>query len=116
MPPLKLKPVISGKYVTVWYRTAEAIARAERILVLGHSLRNGDAFFCDMLRANRRAEIIVIARDLETACKDVCTTFQQPMNRYTSIMVQGHQARKFDNRITVVGADLKEIDLKEWLE
>ena len=26
MPPLKLKPVISGKYVTTWYRTAEALA------------------------------------------------------------------------------------------
>ena len=116
MPPLKLKPVISGKYVTVWYHTAEAIAHAERILILGHSLQGNDAFFRDMLRANRRADIIVIARDLEAACKDVCTTFQQPMNRYTSITVQGHQARKYDNRITVVGTDLKEIDLKEWLD
>ena len=116
MPPLKLKPVISGKYVTVWYRTAEAIAHAERILILGHSLQGNDAFFNDMLRANRRADITVIARDLEAACKSVCATFQQPSNRYTSITVQGHQARKFDNRITVVGADLKEIDLSEWLD
>lgn len=116
MPPLKLKPVISGKYVTTWYRTAEALTHAERILILGHSLHGGDAFFNDMLRANRKAEIILIDRDLETACKDVCATFQQPMNRYTPIMVQGHQARKYDNRITVIGADLHEIDLSEWLD
>lgn len=104
MPPLKLKPVISGKYVTTWYRTAEAIARAERILILGHSLHGGDAFFNDMLRANRKAEIIIIDRDLETACKDVCTTFQQPINRYTYLTLQDHPARKYDNRITVIGA------------
>lgn len=116
MPPLKLKPVISGKYVTTWYRTAEALAHAQRILILGHSLHGGDAFFNDMLRANRKAEIIIIDRDLETACKDVCATFQQPINRYTSLMVQGHPARKYDNRITVIGTDLREIDIEEWLD
>ena len=116
MPPLKLKPVISGKYVTTWYRTAEALAHAERILILGHSLHGGDAFFNDMLRANRKAEIIIIDRDLETACKDVCATFQQPINRYTSLMVQGHPARKYDNRITVIGASMEKIDLNEWLK
>ena len=116
MPPLKLKPVISGKYVTTWYRTAEALTHAQRILILGHSLHGGDAFFNDMLRANRKAEIIIIDRDLETACKDVCTTFQQPMNRYTSLTVQGHQARKYDNRITVIGASMEKIDLNEWLK
>lgn len=116
MPPLKLKPVISGKYVTTWYRTAEAIACAERILVIGHSLHTGDAFFNDMLRANRRAETIVIDHDLETACKDACITFQQPESRYTSLTVQGHPARKYDNRITVIGTDLRGIDIEEWLD
>ena len=116
MPPLKLKPVISGKYVTTWYRTAEALAHAERILILGHSLHGGDAFFNDMLRANRKAEIIIIDRDLETACKDVCATFQQPINRYTYLTLQGHPARKYDNRITVIGTDLREIDMEEWMD
>lgn len=116
MPPLKLKPVITGRYVTTWYRTAEAIHRASRILILGHTLHGGDAFFNDMLRANRKAEIIIIDRDLETACKDVCATFQQPINRYTYLTLQGHPARKYDNRITVIGAGLEKIDLNEWLK
>ena len=116
LPPLRLKPVITDKYVTVWYRTAEAIAHAERILILGHSLRSGDAFFCDMLRANRRAEILIIGRNIGKTCQDVCITFQQSANRYTPITVQGHPARKYDNRITAIGADLKEIDLAEWLD
>ena len=116
LPPLKLKPVISGKYVTLWYRTAEALAHAERVLVLGHSLQESDTFFLDMLRANRQGEIIVIGRDLETVCREVCVTFQQPPTRYTPITVQGHPARKYDNRITAIAADLSEIDLSEWMK
>ncbi len=116
MPPLKLKPVISGKYVTTWYRTAEALAHAERILILGHSLHGGDAFFNDMLRANRRAEIIVVGRDLAAACSDVCLTLQLSPTRYTQITVQGHPARKYDNRVTVIAADLHDLDLTDWLE
>ena len=115
MPPLKLKPVISNSYITTWYRSAQALAHAKRILLLGHSLQAGDSFFNDMLRANRQAEIIVIDRDLEAACRSLCSTLQQSANRYTTLNVQGHPARKYDNRITVIGAELTEIDLEEWI-
>jgi DNA-binding transcriptional regulator YhcF (GntR family) len=116
MPPLKLKPVITGRYVTTWYRTAEAIHRASRILILGHTLHGGDAFFNDMLRANRHAEIIVVGRYLAAACSDVCLTLQLSSTRYTQITVQGHPARKYDNRVTVIAADLHDLDLTDWLE
>jgi len=116
MPPLKLKPVITGRYVTTWYRTAEAIHRASRILILGHTLHGGDAFFNDMLRANRHAEIIVVGRDLAAACNDVCLTLQLSPTRYTQITVQGHPARKYDNRVTVIATDLHALDLTDWLE
>ena len=115
MPPLKLKPVISDRYITVWYRTSEAIRRAERILILGHSLHAAESFFCDMVRSNRRAEIILIDRDLETVCRNLCNTLQLSPGRYTTLTVQGHPARKYDNRITVVQADLNDIDLRPWL-
>ena len=116
MPPLKLKPVISNRYITTWYRSAQAIVHAKRILILGHSLQAGDSFFNDMLRANRQAEIIVIDPDLEITCRDICTTLQQSAHRYTTLNVQGYPARKYDNRITVIGADLEEIDIRKWVE
>ena len=115
MPPLKLKPVITGSYIKTWYRSAEVLARADRILILGHSFHSGDAFFNDMLRANRRADILLVDHDLETACNGLCTTFQQSAHRYTPLTLQGFPARKYDNRLTVIGADLREIDLREWL-
>lgn len=116
MPPLKLKPVISDRYITTWYRTSEAIRRAERILILGHSLHTAETFFCDMVRSNRHAEITLIDRDMDTVCRNLCNILQLSINRYTPTTAQGHPARKYDNRITVVQADLNDIDLSPWLQ
>ena len=116
MPPLKLKAVISDCYITTWYRTSVAIRQAERILILGHSIHAAERFFCDMVRNSRQAEITLIDRDMETVCRNLCRTLQLSINRYTPLTVQGYPARKYDNRITVVQADLKDIDLSPWLE
>lgn len=86
------------------------------VIPAGHSLRGGDAFFNDILRANRQTEIIVIDRDHETAGGETCTVLQLPPNQYTPITVQGHSAREYGNHVTVVGADLREVDLEEWLK
>ena len=116
MPPLKLKPVISDRYITTWYRTSEAIGHAERILILGHSLHTTETFFSDMVRSNRHAEITLIDRDMDTVCRNLCRTLQLSPNRYTTLTVQGHPSRKYDNRITVVQADLNDMDLTPWLK
>ena len=116
MPPLKLKPVISDRYITTWYRTSEAIRQAGRILILGHSIHAAESFFCDMVRSNRQAEIILIDRDIDTVSRNLCHTLQLSVGRYSPLTIQGHPARKYDNRITVVQADLGNIDLTSWLE
>ena len=94
MPPLKLKPVISDRYITTWYRTAEAIRQAERILILGHSIHAAESFFCDMVRANRHAEITLIDRDIDTVSRNLCNTLQLSVGRYTTLTVQGHPSAK----------------------
>lgn len=116
MPPLKLKPVISERYITTWYRTSEAIRGAERILVLGHSIHATERFFCDMVRNNRQAEIILVDSNMDSVNRNLCATLQLSENRYTTLTVQGHPARKYDNRILVVEADLNDVDLSPWLE
>ena len=69
-----------------------------------------------MVRNNRRAEITLIDRDIDTVCRNLCNTLQLSLNRYTTLTIQGHPARKYDNRITVVQADLSDIDLSPWLQ
>lgn len=115
MPPLKLMPLLTKRYLVVWYRCAEAVARARRILILGHSLRTGGDFFADMLRSNKEAAITVVDTDMDTISRTVCDIFGLAVRRYTAIKVQDFPARIYDNRITVIGADLKDVDIEGLL-
>ena len=55
---------------------------------------------------------------LRYAQNDRCEVnpLQLSVGRYTTLTVQGHPARKYDNRITRVQADLGDIYLSPWLD
>ena len=115
MPPMKLKPVISRKYIATWYKAAQAIAEASHILLLGCQVDPRDTFFCDMLRANPTAKITMVDSDMESSARDLCRALQLNPNRYTPMRIQGHEARIYGNRVTVIAASLEEIDISEWV-
>lgn len=115
MPPLKIKPVLSRRYITTWYLTSEAIRTAGRILILGHGIHSSESFFSDMVRSNRDAEIILIDRDMDSVSQQLCRILQLSPARFTPLTIQGNAARKYDNRITIINSDLNAIDLSQWL-
>ena len=115
MPPMKLKPVISRKYIATWYKAAQAIAEARHVLLLGCQADPRDTFFCDMLRANPSARITMVDSDMESSARDLCRALQLNPNRYTPTRIQGHEARVYGNRVTVISAGLDEIDISEWV-
>ena len=115
MPPMKLKPVISRKYIATWYKAAQAIAEARHILLLGYRVDPRDTFFCDMLRANPSAKITMVDSDMEPVARDLCRALQLNPNRYTLTRIQNHEARVYGNRVTVISAGLDEIDISEWV-
>ncbi len=111
LPPLKLMPVISQRYIDVWYRTGEMLRHAERVAILGCSLASADNYFCDMLRQSGAKEIIVTAADMEETSRHLCGIFQLASNAYSPCLHSGHKARKYGNRITVVEAEPSDVDL-----
>lgn len=115
MPPLKLKPVISRQYITTWFKSDDVISHADRIVILGYSFTNTDDYFCEMLRGNRDAQIIIIDKDIETVGRNVCRVFQLPWNRYSKQMKDGIEHRRYANRIEIIGADLMGLDLTSLL-
>lgn len=115
MPPMKLKPVISRKYIATWYKAAQAIAEARHVLLLGCQADPRDTFFCDMLRANPTAKITMVDSDMESSARDLCLALQLNPNRYTLTRIQNHEARVYGNRVTVISAGLDEIDISEWV-
>lgn len=112
LPPLKLQPVISKRYIATWYKSAEAIAQAHDIYILGCSFSTPDDYFCDMLRANREARITIYDRNLTAVAPNVCRIFQLNPNRYSKQTIDGKEVRTYDNRITLVQGELEELVLK----
>ena len=115
MPPLKLQPLLSKRYIDTWYKASQLTMRAHRILILGYSFSSSDAYFYDLLRANRSAEIIIIDKNIDTISRNLCNILQLLPTRYTRQVIDGHEHRHYDNRITIIGADLAEIDVSEWI-
>ena len=116
LPPLKLQPIISKRYIDTWYHTSQLMFRANKIVILGCSFTVADNYFCDILCENSDAQIVIIDKDMETVSRNVCDILQLPPNRYSRQMVNGREQRKYNNRVTIVEADLAEVNLDEYLK
>lgn len=114
MPPLKLQTVISRKYIDIWYQASQMLLRANRIIILGYSFSSPDNFFCDYLRENRDAQVVIIDKNIDAVSRNVCRILQLMPNRYSRQVVNGIEHRRYDNRVTIIGADLAEIDLDKY--
>ena len=116
MPPLKLQTIISKKYIDTWYQASQMLLRANRIIIMGYSFSSPDNFFCDYLRENREAQVVIIDKNIEAVSRNVCRILQLAPNRYSRQVVNGIEQRRYDNRVTIVGADLMEIDLEKYVK
>lgn len=89
--------------------------RATKIVVMGYSFASCDAYFSDLLRTNRHLQLIIIDKDIDTLSRHLCPLLHLPHNHYTSQHIGGHERRIYDNRITLVSAELAEVNVKEWV-
>ena len=60
IPPLKLKPVLSNRFIKIWHKAGEWIENAKKIIIIGYSFTYSDEHFNDILRNNRDKEIVII--------------------------------------------------------
>ena len=116
LPSLKLQPIISKRYIDIWYHASQLMDRASKIVILGCSFTAADNYFCDILRENYDAELIIIDKDMETVSRNICNTLQLSSDRYTRQIVNGKEQRKYNNRITIIEADLTDVNLDEYLK
>ena len=115
LPPLKLQTIISKRYIDTWYQASQMLLRATRIVILGYSFSSTDHFFCEYLRDNHDAQIVIIDKNIEAVSHNICHILQLAPNRYSHQMANGIEMRRYDNRVTIVGADLAEVDLERYL-
>lgn len=116
MPPMKLMTLVSGRYIPTWHQASQAITQANRLLLLGLRLDPVKGYFNDLLRLNPTAEIIAVTPDMPATCQTLCRILQLSPNVYTPMRIQGHEARVYNNRVTIISASLDDIDLGEWVK
>ena len=95
---------------------SQLMFRANKIVILGCSFTVADNYFCDILRENSDAQIVIIDKDMDTVSRHVCDILQLPPNRYSRQMVNGKERRKYNNRVTIVEADLADVNLDEYMK
>jgi len=61
VPPLRLKPILSHRYIELWNQASDWVKEANHIVVVGYSFNNADEHFNDILRchSDRRIDIVV---------------------------------------------------------
>lgn len=68
VPPLRLKPILSNKYIELWSQASKWIKESKHIIVVGYSFNSADEHFNDILRNsytenNAKIDIIVPEAD-----------------------------------------------------
>ena len=116
LPPLKLQTIISRRYIDTWYQASQMLLRANRIVILGYSFSSTDHFFCEYLRDNHDAQIVFIDKNIEAVSHNVCSILQLSPSHYSRQLLDGMELRRYANRVTIVCADLAEVDLERFFK
>lgn len=115
VPPLRLKPILSHKYIELWAKASDWIKQADHIIVVGYSFNTADEHFNDILRclhSDKRIDIIVPEATTDYFKKRIEKIFGIPSNQFDTTSVQGKQAVQKGN-IRLIKGCATEIDVNQ---
>lgn len=112
IPPLKLKPVLSNKYIDIWHKASEWIRNASKIIIVGYSFAYADEHFNDILRSNQGKEVYVINPSAEQLMERLSKIYGYRRDDFTQTTIQGKSAYQCHN-LKLIKAKADEINLEE---
>lgn len=114
VPPLRLKPILSHRYIDLWSRASDWVEEAQRIVVVGYSFNNADEHFNDILRVhpNRHIDIVSPGATSPAFLLRMEKVFGTAANQYNKAMVQGRDCRQA-KKVRLISARADEIDLEK---
>jgi hypothetical protein len=113
VPPLRLKPILSHRYIEDWHRASTWVKGAEHIVVVGYSFNNADEHFNDILRQNLNGKTVSIVGPSvlgEFSLGRMEQVFHIPRGNWVSRKIQGHPA-KVANHIQLIECYADGIDV-----
>jgi hypothetical protein len=118
VPPLKLKPILSHRYIEAWHRASTWVHSAEHIVVVGYSFNNADEHFNDILRQSLNGKTITIVGPYalgEYSLQRMEHVFHVPQGNWVDRRIQNLPA-KAANHIQLVQAYANQIDIGKLFE
>ncbi len=112
VPPLRLKPILSHRYIDLWSKASDWVKEAQRIVVVGYSFNNADEHFNDILRVHndRYIDIVVPEANSEAFLGRMEKVFGTATNQYTTVTVNGIAALKA-KKVRLIPAKASDVDL-----
>jgi hypothetical protein len=112
VPPLRLKPILSHRYVNLWSKASDWIREAKRIVVVGYSFNNADEHFNDILRVHpdRHVDIVAPEANSQAFLGRMEKVFGTAATQYTKVTVNGFSALQA-KKVRLIPAKAADIDL-----
>ncbi|MFQ2338007.1 hypothetical protein, partial [Aeromonas dhakensis] len=114
VPPLKLKPILSHKYIDTWARAAELIHNSQKVVVIGYSFNNSDEHFNDIIRNSITRKYDIVAPDVlsDSFLRRIEKVFNVPISNFSNTNVQGKSA-KTTQHIRLISACADQLDINQ---
>lgn len=114
VPPLRLKPILSHRYIDLWSKASDWVKEAQRIVVVGYSFNNADEHFNDILRVHpdRYVDIVSPGATSPAFLQRMEKVFGTAVSQYNKVTVQGLDCRQA-KKIRLIAARADEIDLEK---
>lgn len=117
VPPLKLKPILSNKYIEIWSDASKLIEGATKIVIIGYSFNSADEHFNDIIRKNSAKQYDIVAPDVlsENFKTRIEKVFGAPVNSFTTTTIQKKKSMTNKN-IRLIEAYADEIDVSKLFD
>ena len=114
VPPLRLKPILSHRYIELWSKASDWVKEAQRIVVIGYSFNNADEHFNDIIRSHPDRDIYIVAPEATSQLfvARMEKVFGTATNQYNKVKLNGLDALQA-KRVRLIAATASEIDLSQ---
>jgi len=112
VPPLRLKPILSHKYIELWHKASEWVRQADKIVVVGYSFNAADEHFNDIMRVNHGKKFDIVGPNVHdhTFIVRIEKVLGIPTGNWTKCHVQSIPAKKAGS-VRLIKARADEVDL-----
>jgi hypothetical protein len=113
VPPLRLKPILSHKYIELWHRASEWVQNADKIVVVGYSFNAADEHFNDIMRVNNGKKFDIVGPAVHDSgfIVRIEKVLHVPSGNWTNCSIQNLPAKKAGN-VRLIKANADEVNLE----